>query len=1257
MMNLRWLPFVLLCSLGAASAQTPEYRAQWADAFNSGFLSAAQVTTMVGNVRAGHGNVIIPEVRVYADAYFAPTPAYYANAGTTINANGVRLTADLLSQPEPRKSSSYDALQEVITKAHDTSGGKQRLDVWAWLVSFRTGTVLKTAHPGWLTQKADGTVVDTDFDPGHPGVEQQFYNVCMDLVDHYGVDGLHFDYIRFTASDNGYNPVSVARFNARYGRTGTPLNTDAAWQQWRRDQVTACVRKVYLNAIARRPAVRLSAATITFAPGPARPTASDTNPTQTWKTNFQGRDAYKGLYQDWRGWMQEGILDISIPMAYFGRCSYEDSYEKWMDFTKENQFGRQGMIGPGVYLNTPADDQYQLEATRWPSTPGGKMAAGQSLYSYATPYADSCYGTGVKDPAGMAAMLSTGSLTDGTVITSNPLYPTTTPLPALPRLTNGKGHLKGTVTDATCPAPGWVDGATVTLTATGFTTRSMRTDGTGFFGFVDVPPGTYTLTAAATGLASQSQIVYISAGNVTTQDFSLAQNAIYTTAFTTHPGGAVANKAFATQPVVMVRDSGGNVVTGYAGPVTLAIKSGTGSTGAALLGTATVNAAAGVAAFSGVGIDTAGTDYVLTAAANQASPADSTAFDVAIPISDFGSSFTKTCTVVPGAAATGYSGIAVNRNAASPYYGYVYAAEKSAEHKIRIYRPNPEADRTSAAAYVDTGLRIRPTSVTGNNPWDVAIGPDDTVWVMNLDLRTIETAPPVPAGSATEVATVKQIDVAALSGAAIGASGPRGLAVRGPVAAASVYVSLTGGGGGFFQKYSVAASDAGTAGTAALAWSVAGSNLTYGVAVDPQGNSYWPIPASPGAAAFTKLDASGAVQPFGAAIPAFFTASLSVGDAEYVADASRPDGGFLATYSRARSGSASASNPDRVSGHRFAMDGSWLDGFGPAMAGSPIAYAAIPIVAAGTSDTTGSSGSAQYAAVDDEGSFYASCKDAYPAGNTAFVKIGRVPQAVLGIAAQPMGARAGQPFDTQPKVDIRDASGTALNVAGPVTLSIKPGTGTPGAALIGAATVNAYGGEAQFSGLGIDKAGAGYVLVASCSSLPSAETAPLTVAQVAVGLTFTAQPAGAIMGLPFASQPVITVHTSEGSVATEYTGPVTLELASDLGSPGASLLGASTVSAVGGVASFTNLGIDTPGTGYMLVASSAALYQAFSNQFDVGLTAYTAADAARALRIWAGFDTASPRDAAQLDSWPNNVVDLADAVRIARKAAGIEPNP
>ena len=66
--------------------------------------------------------------------------------------------------------------------------------------------------------------------------------------------------------------------------------------------------------------------------------------------------------------------------------------------------------------------------------------------------------------------------------------------------------------------------------------------------------------------------------------FTVAPSSATSLTFTTQPAGVTAGAAFTTQPVVTAKDGYGNVATGYAKTVNLAIKSGTGPTGAVLSG-------------------------------------------------------------------------------------------------------------------------------------------------------------------------------------------------------------------------------------------------------------------------------------------------------------------------------------------------------------------------------------------------------------------------------------------------------------------------------------------------------------------------------------------------------------------------------------------------------------------------------------------------------------------------------------------------
>lgn len=492
----RTLTFLL--ALFSLTASFPsigqEFRAVWVDTFNPAMRSASEVTTLVNEARAANFNAIIVEVRKRGDAYY-----------------------NSLFEPKATDVSpqSFDPLADLIAKAHNTNNGA-RIEVHAWIVSFNiwnNQTTLPSQlnhpfrlHPEWLTQNEAGVQWGDGnyaFDPGHPGAQEHTYNVAMDIVSRYDVDGLNFDYIRYAGKEWGYNPVSVARFNERFGRTGQPGQDDPDWKQFRRDQVSAVVRKVYLNTIAIKPHVKISADTICFAPGPTSPSG--------WFSSA----AWTDVLQDWRGWMEEGILDISIPMAYFDQRRWATAWTNWSNFAKDHQYNRHTAIGPGVYLNTMSNVLFQMRHTRLPSATG-RFGTGVAAYSYNRPVTND-----TPRSTFFAAMTQTNTSrlyeTNATAIFATPATPPVMPWKTAPT----RGHLKGFVTTLISNLP--LDGATVTLT--GPTNRTLRTDPSGFFGAVDLPLGSYTLTASFPDLSTRATGFVAVAGSVVTRNIALPSTA------------------------------------------------------------------------------------------------------------------------------------------------------------------------------------------------------------------------------------------------------------------------------------------------------------------------------------------------------------------------------------------------------------------------------------------------------------------------------------------------------------------------------------------------------------------------------------------------------------------------------------------------------------------------------------------------------------------------------------------------------------
>lgn len=113
---------------------------------------------------------------------------------------------------------------------------------------------------------------------------------------------------------------------------------------------------------------------------------------------------------------------------------------------------------------------------------------------------------------------------------------------------------------------------------------------------------------------------------------------------------------------------------------------------------------------------------------------------------------------------------------------------------------------------------------------------------------------------------------------------------------------------------------------------------------------------------------------------------------------------------------------------------------------------------------------------------------------------------------------------------------------------------------------------------------------------------PVSGGQIPTQLTIGTQPAGAVNGVNFATQPTVVVRDALGSVVLGASAQVTASLASGTGV----LSGTTTVAAINGVATFTNLRIT--GTGpHSLTFSSPSLASATSSVFSVGSTAGSAA--------------------------------------------------
>jgi hypothetical protein len=157
--------------------------------------------------------------------------------------------------------------------------------------------------------------------------------------------------------------------------------------------------------------------------------------------------------------------------------------------------------------------------------------------------------------------------------------------------------------------------ATVTITGTSLsgTTSVAAVAGVATFNnLILTTPGTYTLTAASSGVSS-----------ATTSSFTISRGVASKLVFAQQPTGASAGGSIGTVKVD-VTDSVGNIITTDNSAVTLSI-----TDGSAITGTTTVNAVNGVATFTGLSVNASGT-HILSASDGSLTPALSNAFTMTI---------------------------------------------------------------------------------------------------------------------------------------------------------------------------------------------------------------------------------------------------------------------------------------------------------------------------------------------------------------------------------------------------------------------------------------------------------------------------------------------------------------------------------------------------------------------------------------------------------------------------------------------------
>lgn len=135
----------------------------------------------------------------------------------------------------------------------------------------------------------------------------------------------------------------------------------------------------------------------------------------------------------------------------------------------------------------------------------------------------------------------------------------------------------------------------------------------------------------------------------------------------------------------------------------------------------------------------------------------------------------------------------------------------------------------------------------------------------------------------------------------------------------------------------------------------------------------------------------------------------------------------------------------------------------------------------------------------------------------------------------------------------------------------------------------------ETSGLVIGRENGSAVVTATTDGISGMAT--IEIDQVATALEFAVEPSSSMRGAVIAPAVQVSIHDALGWRVRDAVDTVRLAMGTNSG--GGTLSGVPTVIAVGGFASFSDLSIDSAGTGYTLVATSGILTNATSAAFDI----------------------------------------------------------
>ena len=267
-------------TVNQGKAQSQELRGVWITNLGAALMYyTTRLDEVVANLANHHLNTIYPAVW---------------NRGSTLHKSAVAQQAGAWNR-EPLTTLPLvpftDVLSGLVNQAH-----RQHLRLIPWFeygLMIPTNSGIAKKHPDWLTTTESGEKGRGWLNPFHPKVQQFLTDLIVDVVKRYPVDGIQLDDHFGLPVEFGYDSYTAKLYRAEHGNAKPPSNpNNPEWVAWRAKRITKFMGKISSSVKGVRKDVVVSLS----------PNSPDF--------------AYRNYLQDWRRWVELGLVDEVIVQVY-----------------------------------------------------------------------------------------------------------------------------------------------------------------------------------------------------------------------------------------------------------------------------------------------------------------------------------------------------------------------------------------------------------------------------------------------------------------------------------------------------------------------------------------------------------------------------------------------------------------------------------------------------------------------------------------------------------------------------------------------------------------------------------------------------------------------------------------------------------------------------------------------------------------------------------------------------------------------------